>query len=83
MWTPSRIIETLPKTDAREKEILGARKGSIKEGIVRGGMLDKIRAVLEEEAVIDSSPRLVATPLPIAVSLEQAAALLAVAPSTL
>ena len=36
-------------------------------------MLDKIRLLLEEEGVIDSTPRLVAVPAPIAVSLEQAA----------
>ena len=61
----------------------GAQNGSKRESIPRGGLLDKIRLLLEEEGVIDSTPRLVAVPLPIAVSLEQAAALLAVAPSTL
>ena len=61
----------------------GAQNGSSQDGMSRGGLLDKIRLLLEEEGVIDSMPRLVAVPLPIAVSLEQAAALLGVAPSTL
>ena len=60
-----------------------AHKGSSEKGIPRGDLLDKIRLLLEEEGVINSTPRLVVVPLPIAVSLEQAAALLAVAPSTL
>jgi len=63
--------------------MLGEQKGSSQEGIPRGDVVDKTRLLLEEEGLIDSTPQLVAVPLPVAVSLEQAAALLAVAPSTL
>ena len=52
----------------------GEQKGSSQEGILRGDVVDKIRLLLEEEGLIDSTPQLVAVPLPVAVSLEQAAA---------
>ena len=35
-----------------------ADKGSSQEGIPRGGLLDKIRLLLEEEGIVDSMPRL-------------------------
>ena len=46
-------------------------------------IVDKIRKLVAEADLSESTPALVATPLPVAVSMEQAAALLSVAPSTL
>ena len=46
-------------------------------------ILAKIRKLVDEAELIEPSQALVATPLPVAVSIEQAAALLQVAPSTL
>ena len=46
-------------------------------------ILTKIEKLVDEAHLSVSAPALVATPLPVAVSVEQAAALLGVAPSTL
>lgn len=46
-------------------------------------ILGKIKKLTDEAEFIEPSQALVATPLPVAVSIERAAALLAVAPSTL
>lgn len=45
--------------------------------------IGKIQKLLDEVGLSRAAPALVATPLPVAVSVEQAAALLGVAPSTI